>query len=72
LAAITAPTLAIQGAADEHATPQHLTDLGAAVAGAQTWLVPAAGHMLPQDAPEVFNPRLLDFLAQHRPGGTHV
>jgi pimeloyl-ACP methyl ester carboxylesterase len=64
LAVITCPALVVQGEHDEHATPQHAIDTAAAIRGAQLWLVPAAGHMLPQESAEVFNPRLIEFLSR--------
>jgi pimeloyl-ACP methyl ester carboxylesterase len=64
LAYITCRTLVTQGEADEHATPQHARDTAAAIPGAALWLVPQVGHMLPQDAPELFNARLIEFLQQ--------
>jgi 3-oxoadipate enol-lactonase len=54
--------LVVQGLEDEHATPQHARDLAGAIPAAELWLVPGAGHMLPREQPEVFNPRLLGFL----------
>ena len=59
---ISCPTLVIQGEQDEHASPQHARDLAGGIPGAQLWLVPGAAHMLPQDLPEVFNQKLLEFL----------
>jgi len=59
---ISCPTLVVQGMEDEHATPQHARDLAAAIPGARLWLLPEAGHMLPQDFPDVFNARLTSFL----------
>jgi pimeloyl-ACP methyl ester carboxylesterase len=64
---IACPTLVVQGLEDEHASPQHARDIAAAIPGADLWLVPEAGHMLPQDFPEMFNQKLLDFLAIHHP-----
>lgn len=61
--AIACPTLVVQGLEDEHTTLQHARDIAAAIPRAELWLVPEAGHMLPQDLPKVFNQRLLDFLA---------
>jgi pimeloyl-ACP methyl ester carboxylesterase len=62
LGQITCPTLVIQGLEDEHATPQHARDITAAITGAELWLVPQAGHMLPQDIPDAFNSKMLEFL----------
>lgn len=62
LSRITCPTLVVQGKDDEHASPQHARDIAAAIPGAHLWLVPGAGHMLPQDCAEVFNRKVIDFL----------
>lgn len=59
---IKCPALVVQGLEDEHATPQHARDIAGNIPGAELWLVPGIGHMLPQDAPEEFNRRLLQFL----------
>jgi pimeloyl-ACP methyl ester carboxylesterase len=59
---IACPTLVIQGEDDEHATPQHAHDVAEGIPDAELWLVPGAKHMLPQDSPEVFNLKLLEFL----------
>jgi pimeloyl-ACP methyl ester carboxylesterase len=61
---IACPTLVIQGEQDEHATPQHARDITAAIPGAELWLAPGVGHMLPQEAAERFNPRLIKFLGR--------
>jgi pimeloyl-ACP methyl ester carboxylesterase len=58
---ITCPTLVIQGMEDEHATSQHAREIAAAINHAELWLVPGAGHMLPQDHPELFNRKVLEF-----------
>jgi len=58
---ITCPMLVVQGLGDEHATPQHARDIAAQIKDSELWLVPGAGHMLPQDNPTEFNNRLLDF-----------
>ena len=58
---ITCPVLVVQGLDDEHATPQHARDIAAQIKDAELWLVPGAGHMLPQDNSTEFNNRLLDF-----------
>lgn len=62
---ITCPTLVVQGMDDEHATPQHAGDLAAAIPGAELWLEADVGHMLPQDKPEVFNHKIVVFLARN-------
>jgi len=61
---ISCPTLVVQGLEDEHASPQHARDIADSIPEADLWLVPGAGHMLPQDHPEAFNRRVLQFLGQ--------
>jgi pimeloyl-ACP methyl ester carboxylesterase len=65
LKGIACPTLVVQGLQDEHATPQHARDLAAAIPGADLWLEPGVGHMLPQEQPEKFNSRLLEFITHN-------
>lgn len=62
LACIACPALVAQGEEDEHATPQHARDLAASITGAQLWLEPGGRHMLPQEQPELFNRRVVQFL----------
>jgi pimeloyl-ACP methyl ester carboxylesterase len=66
LAGVRCPAFVIQGELDEHATPQHARDLAEHVAHGELWLVPGAGHMLPQDMPAAFNRRVLEFLEPAR------
>jgi pimeloyl-ACP methyl ester carboxylesterase len=61
---ITCPTLVVQGLEDEHATPQQARDTAAAIPGAELWLEPGAGHMLPQDIPQIFNRKALAFMRE--------
>lgn len=62
LAHIRCPVLVVQGEDDEHATPQQAKDIAEAIPGAELWLVPGAGHMLPQECADLFNSRLIQFL----------
>lgn len=59
---IACPVLVAQGMEDEHATPQHARDIAANIPGAELWLVPGVGHMAPQDCPQEFNQRLIEFI----------
>ena len=61
---ISCPTLVIQGLEDEHASPQHARDIANSIPEADLWLVPGAGHMLPQTHPEEFNRCVRRFLGQ--------
>jgi pimeloyl-ACP methyl ester carboxylesterase len=63
---IQCPTLVIQGEDDEHATPQHAIDIAENIPGAELWLVPGAGHMLPQEQVEEFNRAVISFLNAQR------
>jgi pimeloyl-ACP methyl ester carboxylesterase len=54
--------LVIQGDADEHAETQHAADIADSIPGAELWLLPDVGHIVPQAVPELFNSRVIDFL----------
>jgi len=62
LGKINCPALIIQGLEDEHATPEHARDIAAAIPNARLWLVEGAGHMFPQQKPEMFNHAITSFL----------
>ena len=66
LGGVRCPTLVIQGEADEHATPQHARDLADGVADGSLCLMAGVGHMPPQDVPDEFNRRVLEFLEPFR------
>jgi pimeloyl-ACP methyl ester carboxylesterase len=59
---ITCPTLVAQGMEDEYSSAQHAQQIAAAIPGAEVWLVPGVGHMLPQQYAREFNRRLIEFL----------
>ncbi len=61
---IGCPTLVVQGANDEHASAQHAVDIAQGVPAGELWIVPGVGHMVPQEAPDVFTSRLVDFLGE--------
>lgn len=63
LQTITCPALVIQGKEDQHAAPQHAVDIAENITGAELWLIPGVGHMVPQDAAREFNRRLVQFLS---------
>lgn len=63
LGGIACPTLVIQGEHDEHATPQHAIDIAENIPGAELWLAENAAHMLPQEMPDTFNEKVLEFLS---------
>jgi pimeloyl-ACP methyl ester carboxylesterase len=66
LGSVRCPTFVIQGELDEYAAPQHARDLAGSVADGRLWLIPGVGHMAPQDSPEEFNRRVLEFLEPFR------
>ena len=63
LSTVSCPTLVVQGMLDEHATQQHAKDIQQAVQDSQLWLIPNVKHMPPHEIPEIFNQRVLEFLA---------
>jgi pimeloyl-ACP methyl ester carboxylesterase len=66
LSKIRCPALVVQGEVDEHASSQHAKDIAKGIQGSELWLVPGAGHMLPQEQAGIFNARLSQFLDMHR------
>jgi pimeloyl-ACP methyl ester carboxylesterase len=62
LGQIACPTLVVQGMQDEHATPQQALDTATAIPDSELWLARGTAHMLPQDIPDAFNRRMLEFL----------
>ncbi len=67
---INCPALIVQGADDEHATPQHAEDIAVAIPGAELWILRDAGHMLMIDGADLFNQKLLEFL--HKNGCSNI
>lgn len=63
---IRCPTLVIQGELDEHATPQHASDIADGVRNGELWMIPGIGHMPPHEIPDKFNQRVLEFLNRAR------
>lgn len=63
LGQISSPTFVIQGELDEHATPQHAIDIAQGVQRGSLWLIPGAHHMPMHEFPELFNQRVIEFLA---------
>jgi pimeloyl-ACP methyl ester carboxylesterase len=55
LASIHARTVVISGGADPLTPPSHAADMSAGIRGAEHVHVPDAGHMLPQQVPQVIN-----------------
>ena len=62
LGRINCPSLIVQGEDDEYATPRHAKDIAGAIPGAEAWIIPGAGHMLPLENAELFNAGILRFL----------
>ena len=65
LATIEAPTLLITGGADLYAPPPVLALFAARIKGAESVVVPEAGHSAYWEQPEVFNDSVLDFVRKH-------
>jgi pimeloyl-ACP methyl ester carboxylesterase len=62
LGKVKCPVWVVQGIDDEHAIPQHAQDIASCLPNARVWLVPGAGHMLPQEHSHEFNAALVEFL----------
>jgi pimeloyl-ACP methyl ester carboxylesterase len=62
---IRCPTLVIQGADDEFATPAHAEGIARAIPGAELWLIPGCRHGPQFERREAFDERVLEFLARH-------
>jgi len=60
---VRAPTLLVVGAEDQITPPACLELAEEIIPGAKLLIVPAAGHLVPLEAPEVFNRAVLEFLA---------
>jgi len=61
LGEVRAPTLVVHGTADVMVPPGNGELLGAAIPGAESLLLPGAGHLYPTDAPEA-DQRVAEFL----------
>lgn len=59
---IRIPVFVIQGEYDEHSSPKHAEDIAANIPEAALWLSHEGKHMLPQNNPDEFNKRVLEFL----------
>jgi pimeloyl-ACP methyl ester carboxylesterase len=64
LARVEVPTLLVVGAEDQITPPACLEAAEAIIPRATLLIVPAAGHLVPLEAPEVFNRALGEFLAE--------
>jgi pimeloyl-ACP methyl ester carboxylesterase len=64
LARVEVPTLLVVGAEDQITPPACLEAAEAIIPRAKLLIVPAAGHLVPLEAPEVFNRALGEFLAE--------
>ena len=62
---LQAPTLLLTGGADLYAPPAVLRLFAARIKGAESLIIPQAGHSSYWEQPEVFNRAVLDFLRKH-------
>lgn len=58
------PTLLVVGAEDQITPPACLEAAEAIIPNAKLLIVPAAGHLVPLEAPEIFNRAVVEFLAE--------
>jgi pimeloyl-ACP methyl ester carboxylesterase len=61
---VAVPTLLVVGAEDQITPPACLEAAEAVIPNAKLLIVPAAGHLVPLEAPEVFNRAIVEFLAE--------
>jgi pimeloyl-ACP methyl ester carboxylesterase len=59
------PTLLITGGADLYAPPAVLRMFAAHIKGAETLIIPQAGHSAYWEQPDLFNRAVLDFMKKH-------
>ena len=65
LAAITCPTLIVQGELDHYATPEHVAVIAAGIAGpTEVWLIPDVGHAPHREAEEQMLERVAEFTSR--------
>lgn len=65
LETIQAPTLLLTGGADLYAPPPILPLFAARIKGAETFVIPEAGHSAYWEQPETFNRAVLQFIDRH-------
>jgi pimeloyl-ACP methyl ester carboxylesterase len=65
LETVKVPTLLLTGGADMYAPPPLLRLFAARIKGAESVVVPEAGHSSYWEQPEVFNRTILDFIRKH-------
>lgn len=68
LETLTVPTLLLTGDADLYAPPAVLRLFAARIRGAESVIVPEAGHSAYWEQPDSFNRTVLDFLRNHEAG----
>lgn len=61
---VSVPTLLVVGAEDQITPPACLEAAEAIIPNTRLLIVPAAGHLVPLETPEVFNHAVLEFLAE--------
>ncbi len=65
LEGLAVPTLLLTGGADLYTPPPVLARFAAKIPGAESVIVPEAGHSAYWEAPETFNRAVLDFVGRH-------
>lgn len=61
---ITCPTLVVTGELDSWAPPAQHAEIAAQLPNSELVIVPGAGHMLPQEAPEALNAAIAHWLSR--------
>jgi pimeloyl-ACP methyl ester carboxylesterase len=67
LAAIAVPTLLVAGESDSTAPAALMQKMSQRIAASEFTVLPGIGHIVPLEAPDAFNARLLEYLKRHFP-----
>lgn len=71
LRALPHPTLIVWGDRDPWVSPKVADQLADTIGGSKLVHLPAAGRLVPEDAPEALSQLVLDFIGARAPGGTN-
>lgn len=66
---LAVPALLVVGAEDSFTPPETMQRMESLIPNARLLIVPRAGHLVPLEAPEVFNAAVLEFLREVAVGG---
>ncbi len=61
---VRCPALVVLGEQDTHLSVEHARRVAQGLSRSRLWLIPDAGHMAPQEIPQIFNERVQAFLEE--------